>query len=355
MKQFNDAMEKATNVDPAFSFSQMVPLPIHEETDRTFAYSMLVKHEMNDEDGNPVSQVSAVTAHFVLVKGKVLCLWAYAEESGLEWSREASRQWASAVVAANASDIRASAKEVTPSSTSEGDWEAFGTMAAVYAITCLSIGLIVWAIKRGKVSSSEETVETQNGTAHDISSLPARDCHKTPPRKVTAVKAKNAADDRTYQYQMSSRGFMFLVVFMILMFMFFGKLAIDGTNVLRFFRAIDLGPVASRWVFVLFSLFGLVMGCFFTAIFVFTRGGTVVVCSDSVGMPGWMSRELSFFPMQDIRVLHLKDKANWLECHAINANGKAVFVAYSQNFESRAAFDDFVAQVQSRSGLRITQ
>lgn len=172
MKQFNDAMKKATNVDPAFSFSQMVPLPIHEETDHTVAYSVLVKHEMNDEDGNPAFHFTATTAHFVLVKGKILCLWAYAEESGLEWSREALRQWASAVLAANASDIPASAKEVMPSSTSEGDWEAFGTMAAVYAITCLSIGLIVWAIKRGKASPSEKTVDTQHSIAPDIASLP---------------------------------------------------------------------------------------------------------------------------------------------------------------------------------------
>jgi hypothetical protein len=172
MKQFNDAMKKSTNVDPAFSFSQMVPLPIHEETDRTVAYSVLVKHEMNGEDGNPAFHFTATTAHFVLVKGKLLCLWAYAEESGLEWSREALRQWASAVFAANPSEIPASAKEAMPSSTSEGDWEAFGTMAAVYAITCLSIGLIVWAMKRGKASPSEKTVDTQNGTAHDIASLP---------------------------------------------------------------------------------------------------------------------------------------------------------------------------------------
>jgi hypothetical protein len=42
--------------------SQMVPMPAHEETDRTLAYSALMKYEMKDENGNPAPFVAVVTA-----------------------------------------------------------------------------------------------------------------------------------------------------------------------------------------------------------------------------------------------------------------------------------------------------
>lgn len=85
-KQMNDeGLTKKYDVDLAFSVSQMVPMPVHEETDRTLAYSSLVKYDMKDEQGNPAFFVAVVTATFAHVKSKVLFLYSYAEESGLEW------------------------------------------------------------------------------------------------------------------------------------------------------------------------------------------------------------------------------------------------------------------------------
>jgi len=100
-KKVNEGIANKYDVDLALSISQMVPMPVHEETDRTIAYSMLVKYDMNDADGKPAPFIGAVTSTLVHVKGKVLFLYSYAEESGVEWSREAAKQWANAVVAAN--------------------------------------------------------------------------------------------------------------------------------------------------------------------------------------------------------------------------------------------------------------
>jgi hypothetical protein len=152
MKQLNEGITKKYDVDLALSVSQIVPMPVHEETDRTLAYSALVKYDMKDENGTPAPFVAVVTATLAHVKGKVLFLYAYAEESGLQWSKDASRQWANAVVAANPSDLRASVKEALPSALSRIDWGRVGAMAVAGAIIGLIIGLIGWAKYRGKAS-----------------------------------------------------------------------------------------------------------------------------------------------------------------------------------------------------------
>ncbi len=150
--RMNDGIVKKYDVDLAFSLSQMVPLPVHEETDRTLAYSAFVKYNMNDAAGNPTSFIVVVTTTFMHVKGKVLFLYSYAEEEGLEWSRQASKQWASAVVAANPPDLQSSVKESLPSAVAGIDWGKVGAKAFAGAIIGLIIGLVGWAIKRDKLS-----------------------------------------------------------------------------------------------------------------------------------------------------------------------------------------------------------
>jgi hypothetical protein len=152
MAQINKGIVKKYDINPAFSVSQMIPLPVHEETDRTLAYSAFVKYNMNDAAGKPSPFIVVVTATFAHVKGKVLFLYSYAEEAGLEWSRESSRQWANAVVAANPTDFQSSVKESLPSAVTGIDWEEVGAKAIAGAIIGLIVGLIAWARKRGKAS-----------------------------------------------------------------------------------------------------------------------------------------------------------------------------------------------------------
>lgn len=151
-EQLNKGMAKKFDVDPAFAISKMVPMPVHKETDRMLAYSALASYEMKDELGNPAPFVAAITLTFVHVKGTVLFLYSYAEESGLEWSKQASQNWADAVIAANPSDFQTSVKEAMPSAVAGIDWGQVGAKALAGGAIGLIIGLIGWAINRRKAS-----------------------------------------------------------------------------------------------------------------------------------------------------------------------------------------------------------
>lgn len=152
--EMNESINGKYNSDFALSFTRMIPMPVHNESERTLSYSSFVKYDMADESGNPAPFVVAVTATFVHIKSKVLFLYSYAEETGLEWSRNASREWVEAVVLANPNDLRATAKEGLPPRVSGIDWGQVGTKAAKGAIVGLIIGLIMGLIgllgNRGK-------------------------------------------------------------------------------------------------------------------------------------------------------------------------------------------------------------
>lgn len=150
MDKANKGITKQFGVDLALSMSQMIPFPAHQETDRSLAYSIFIKYKANDESGKQISSVSVVTATFIHVKGKVLFLYASAEEGGLQWSRDISEQWSNAVIAANPSDVQSSVKEVIPSAVTGIDWGKVGANTLGGAIIGLVIGLIGWAVKRGK-------------------------------------------------------------------------------------------------------------------------------------------------------------------------------------------------------------
>lgn len=127
--QVNQGFKEQFDVDPAFAISQMLPMPVHIETTRTFAYSSLAKYEMKDQQGNTVPFVVVVTATIAHVKGKLLFLYSYAEESSLEWSKDASKQWAEAIIAANPSDEQTALKEAQTASVVNIDWDKVGDKA----------------------------------------------------------------------------------------------------------------------------------------------------------------------------------------------------------------------------------
>lgn len=152
MQQFNQGTLEKYNVDLALSVSQMLPMPPHEESDRSLAYSALVRYEMNDANGNPAPFVVALTATFVHVKGKILFLYSYADEADLEWTRQASRDWAQAVIAANPSGPADAAKEALPATVAGIDWGQVGEKALGGALIGVVVGLIAWLMNRRKAA-----------------------------------------------------------------------------------------------------------------------------------------------------------------------------------------------------------
>lgn len=91
------------DLDSAFSVAEFVPLPVHEESDRTIAFSTRVRYdvEIDDVPVQASQPIGIITTTLVHVRGKVLFLYAYADEAGLDWSREAPARWAEAVLEAN--------------------------------------------------------------------------------------------------------------------------------------------------------------------------------------------------------------------------------------------------------------
>lgn len=150
MGDLNTNFSEQYDMDLALSVSQMVPLPVHEETDRTLAYSMYVKYDMKDENGNPSPFVSVVTTTFIHIKGKVLFMYSYADESSLEWSKMMSAEWTKKTVKANPSDLEYSIKESLPAPISRIDWAQVGVKALAGAFIGLIIGLISWLVNRNK-------------------------------------------------------------------------------------------------------------------------------------------------------------------------------------------------------------
>jgi hypothetical protein len=103
IREINAGIEKDYDVDIALSVSQVVPLPPHHESDRSLALSMITKYGMTDVHGNPVSWEASITVTLVHLRAKILYLYAVGQKDDLSWTREASREWAAAFVAANPS------------------------------------------------------------------------------------------------------------------------------------------------------------------------------------------------------------------------------------------------------------
>ena len=150
MEQLNKGLAKQFDMNLAFGVSQMIPMPVHTETDRTLGYSTLVRYNRNDASGKPAPFVVLFTATFVHVKGRVLFLYSYAGENDLDWSRQVSQDWASAVVAANSADFQSSLNESLPSSVTGIKWGEVGAKAIAGAFIGLIVGLFVWIRRRGK-------------------------------------------------------------------------------------------------------------------------------------------------------------------------------------------------------------
>lgn len=128
MESVNKGITEQYGVDRALSISEIVPLPPHEETDRTFAYSQFVRYSGRDEAGNVTSSVGVVTTTLVHVKNKLLFLYSTAEEGALDWSKDVSKQWADSIIAAN--PIGPDAREI-------------GAVIVAGVIIAAGVGLIV--------------------------------------------------------------------------------------------------------------------------------------------------------------------------------------------------------------------
>jgi hypothetical protein len=148
----NSNISEKQKVDLALSVSNISPLPVHIETERSLAYSVYVKYNINDEAGMPSTYISITTATFIYLKGKILFLYSFAGESDFEWSQKISKEWANSVIDANPLDFSSKVKELLPASISGINWEQVGIKGLVGALIGLLVGLFSWLYNRRKAS-----------------------------------------------------------------------------------------------------------------------------------------------------------------------------------------------------------
>ena len=99
IEKTTDSLAKNFDIEVKVSSFQMIPMPAHEETDRSFAHAALIKYQFD----NGAEFEVAVTLSLVHVKGKILTLYVFAENSALEWSKAAVKTWSDDIIAANPS------------------------------------------------------------------------------------------------------------------------------------------------------------------------------------------------------------------------------------------------------------
>ena len=86
--------------DVDLDVGQMVPLAPHFEDHQTISYSMFVRQSMSIDGERDADNITA-TSTTLNAAGKVLLLYSYGNAGDLEWTREASVDWANEIANAN--------------------------------------------------------------------------------------------------------------------------------------------------------------------------------------------------------------------------------------------------------------
>jgi hypothetical protein len=115
-------MSEHSGASVKLEMPQSTQYPPHNESERSLATSALNIYAVTGADGKSTSFTVAATTTYLHVQGKLLTLQAYGEQDALNWTREASKQWAEAILAANPPDEKSSAMESSQNQGGNVDW-----------------------------------------------------------------------------------------------------------------------------------------------------------------------------------------------------------------------------------------
>ena len=147
MEKINKKIEGQFDAKLDLSLVGMVPLPPHEDTDRTLGFSYLVNFAMKARDGSPTNFSGVVTSTFIRAKGKLFFTYVNGAQNDLAWTRQTSKDWAAAILAANPSDAATAAAE---SSSPGFDWGRVWSGAIIGGAIGGLYGLVRYLINRSK-------------------------------------------------------------------------------------------------------------------------------------------------------------------------------------------------------------
>jgi hypothetical protein len=147
-EQINRKLADSSDAKVDLSVNGMVPLPAHEQTERTLAYSSLVKYAVRSPEGATNTFSAVVTATFVHARAKLFFLYVNGAANDLAWTRQVSHAWAEAILAANPSDAATAAAEVA--GPTGFDWKRVGRGALIGAVVGGLFGLFGYFAARRK-------------------------------------------------------------------------------------------------------------------------------------------------------------------------------------------------------------
>lgn len=148
MSQASKGVSEQFDTQFVIDVGGLVPLPPHHEDRHSVSMSMFARNEFSDGDGDVWVDVIAATMTLLHVKDRVLFVYAYGAQDDLDWSREASRAFADAIVAANAGDMGSRASSHVPRSSRGIDWDKVVSRGVGGATLALLVALISWLVGR---------------------------------------------------------------------------------------------------------------------------------------------------------------------------------------------------------------
>lgn len=137
-------IEEETGVDIQAKIDGVREVGTYTVADRMIASSILVNHTHVDQNGQTVADKSVGSYSIIHVRGKVLFLYAFAEEAAADWSRNAVLAWSDAVLKANPPDLRSRITEATPQWLLGMDWGSVGQSALIGGVIGAVLSLLGW-------------------------------------------------------------------------------------------------------------------------------------------------------------------------------------------------------------------
>lgn len=107
IENINQGLSQELDVDFAINISQIVPLEPHYETDNAIGFSMYLNYGVT-VDSEKENIIISATSTFLNASGAVLFLYGYGPHNQLEWTRNASMEWAESVMASNSQPLQKS-------------------------------------------------------------------------------------------------------------------------------------------------------------------------------------------------------------------------------------------------------
>ncbi|MEZ5441008.1 MAG: hypothetical protein R3F15_05925 [Lysobacterales bacterium] len=137
IRENSEAVSTALNVDLDLQITPMTPMAAHVNEEHAIAFSMYLNTSAVI-NGEQTDTALVVTSTYINVAGKVLFLYTYAPSADLDWTRQASKDWAATILASN--DKAEPAEKLNWGI----DWGRVAEKGLIGAAVGGVIGLIMW-------------------------------------------------------------------------------------------------------------------------------------------------------------------------------------------------------------------